>query len=252
MCVIGVFSERPNKFIFLNNSTVTNSPTPSAIWYLGDSTISIRQNIVYSYLQPGTYTIKLVSTSNAGCKDSTQKEVLVGAQSKGVLYDSILTRKAFNTELQARKFENAIYLWAPSSFLNSDSTRTPIFFDSSQAKSRKYAIRITDRFGCIFYDSLKIFFFTKIDILAPNAFTPNGDNLNDVFRPFTFGLKQLNYFKIYNRWGKEVFKTTDYKANWDGFYKGILQPMDTYTWIVIGVDIDGKTISKSGNFILIK
>jgi len=168
------------------------------------------------------------------------------------MYDSILTRKAFSTNLQARKFDNATYLWAPSAFLNSDSTRTPVFFDSSQAKSRNYSIRITDRFGCIFYDTLKIFFFTKIDILAPNAFTPNGDNLNDIFRPFTFGLKQLNYFKIYNRWGFVVYKTTDYKSGWDGTYKGILQPMDTYTWVAVGVDIDGKTISKSGNFILIK
>lgn len=241
-----------NKFIFLNNSTVPNSPTPSVIWYLGDSTISIRQNIVYKYLQPGAYTVKLVATSNAGCKDSTKKEVLVGAQPQGVMYDSILTRKAFNTNLQARKFDNATYLWTPSILLNSDSTRTPVFFDSSQVTSRKYIIGITDQFGCIFYDTLKILFFTKIDILTPNAFTPNGDNLNDHFRPLLIGLKSLTFFKVYNRWGKEVFKTSDFKSSWDGSYKGALQPMDTYTWIVVGVDIDGKAVSKSGNFILIK
>jgi gliding motility-associated-like protein len=219
---------------------------------LGDSSISTRENIIYSYIQPGSYNVKLIASSFYGCKDSAQKIVVVGDQPKGILMDSILTRKAFSTQLQARKFDYAQYLWTPNVFLSSDTIPNPIYLDSSIDKSRKFIIAIKDYYGCIFYDTLKVFFFTKIDILAPNAFTPNGDKLNDVFRPFIIGFKELKYFKIFNRWGNTVFKTSDFKSGWDGTYKGVLQPMDTYTWVVVGVDIDGKTISKSGNFILIR
>ena len=66
------------------------------------------------------------------------------------------------------------------------------------------------------------------------------------------GIKDLKFFKIYNRWGVLLFSSSDPKNGWNGLYKGKLQPMDTYTWVASGIDIDGKVVSKSGNFILIK
>lgn len=65
----------------------------------------------------------------------------------------------------------------------------------------------------------------------PNAFTPNGDGLNDVFQPKGMGWKPDQYeFLIYDRWGNLIFKTKDYTAGWDGTIKGSLCPSDVYVY----------------------
>lgn len=67
------------------------------------------------------------------------------------------------------------------------------------------------------------------------------------------GIKQLNYFKIYNRWGNLLFETTSGRPEdgWDGTFKGKKQPVETYTWVVEGIDIDNLIIRKNGNTLLI-
>jgi gliding motility-associated-like protein len=125
----------------------------------------------------------------------------------------------------------------------------PYFLGESQVK---YNIKITDRYGCLITDTLNVYIFKNAEIYLPNAFTPNKDQLNDRFRPLLVGIKKLLYFKIYNRWGEEIFNTSDASKGWDGTYKGQLQPIETYTWIASGIDLDGRTINKSGNFLLIK
>ena len=241
-----------NKFLFINRSTVPNNPDPVATWYLGDSLMSINQNVRHTYQNSGVYTVKLISSTQYGCKDSISKIVVVAPLTKGIEYDSVVTKKGYDTQLNARKFEGATYLWTPSFLINADTVINPVFNDTSNERSRQYRIRIIDQYGCIFYDTLKIFFFNNIDILAPKAFTPNGDQLNDSFRPILLGIKELKYFQIYNKWGIKIFSSTDVKTGWDGKYKGVLQPMDTYTWIVVGTDFNSKSISKTGNVLLIK
>ena len=50
----------------------------------------------------------------------------------------------------------------------------------------------------------------------PNAFTPNGDGKNDIYRPILAGISSLDYFRIFNRWGQEVYATVRNEAGWDG------------------------------------
>jgi len=70
----------------------------------------------------------------------------------------------------------------------------------------------------------------------PNAFTPNGDGLNDVFQPKGMGWKPDQYeFLIYDRWGNLIFKTKDYTQGWDGSYKGALTPTDVYVYKIKAV-----------------
>ncbi len=67
---------------------------------------------------------------------------------------------------------------------------------------------------------------------VPNTFTPNGDELNNVFQPiFTFGYDPQNYsFYIYNRWGELLFESHDTKIGWDGAYGDKQVENDTYIW----------------------
>ena len=70
----------------------------------------------------------------------------------------------------------------------------------------------------------------------PNAFTPNGDGLNDIFQPKGMGWKPDQYeFLIYDRWGTLIFKTNDYTKGWDGTIKGILSPSDVYVYKIKAV-----------------
>ena len=86
---------------------------------------------------------------------------------------------------------------------------------------------------------------------APTAFTPNGDGSNDVFK---FEQKNIGNIdlKIFNRWGKIVFSTTDVNEGWDGRVNGQMQNIDTYTYYVKAETIYGYKFEKKGSFLLLK
>ncbi|MEJ7685267.1 MAG: gliding motility-associated C-terminal domain-containing protein [Segetibacter sp.] len=62
---------------------------------------------------------------------------------------------------------------------------------------------------------------------VPNAFTPNGDGINDKVFVRGYGISKMTW-RIYNRWGEKVFETNDKTQGWDGTYKGSLQPKEVY------------------------
>jgi gliding motility-associated-like protein len=86
----------------------------------------------------------------------------------------------------------------------------------------------------------------------PNAFSPNGDGKNDVVKPLLVGYTQLNYFRIFNRWGQQVFATSNTELGWNGAYKNDASPIGTYYWIVSADDINGKEVVKKGDLTLLR
>lgn len=73
---------------------------------------------------------------------------------------------------------------------------------------------------------------SKVDDQFPNAFTPNGDSLNDVFKPLFFCPVQTSFLTVYNRWGQKVFETRNPSEGWDGRVGGEDAPADVYVWYV--------------------
>jgi gliding motility-associated-like protein len=65
------------------------------------------------------------------------------------------------------------------------------------------------------------------------------------------GINKLHYFSIFNRWGQQVFTTTEIAKGWDGIYNGTKQPSGTYVYTTEGVDYLGKTITKKGTIVMI-
>ncbi|OJW61218.1 MAG: hypothetical protein BGO55_32595 [Sphingobacteriales bacterium 50-39] len=94
--------------------------------------------------------------------------------------------------------------------------------------------------------------FAPINIYVPKVFTPNGDGTNDILKPILVGISAFHYFNVYNRWGNLVFTTQDPNHGWDGTFKGVPQPVETYLWIAEGVDINGKKIVAKGMTSLVK
>ena len=94
--------------------------------------------------------------------------------------------------------------------------------------------------------------FAAINIYVPRVFTPNGDGTNDILRPILVGISTFHYFSVYNRWGNLIFTTQDANQGWDGTFKGVAQPVETYLWIAEGIDLNGKKIVAKGMTSLVR
>jgi gliding motility-associated-like protein len=91
------------------------------------------------------------------------------------------------------------------------------------------------------------------EMYIPNAFSPNGDGINDVFRVLTTAGIDLKQFEIFDRWGKSVWKTAKYNDAWDGTYTGSTTTSQTFFYIYRYRCItDGKTYMRSGDILLIR
>ena len=94
--------------------------------------------------------------------------------------------------------------------------------------------------------------FVQPNIYVPRVFTPNGDGVNDVLKPILVGMSAFHYFSVYNRWGNLIFTSQDPNVGWDGTFKGVAQPVETYLWIAEGVNTDGKTVVQKGMVSLVR
>ncbi len=155
-----------------------------------------------------------------------------------------------NQPLQLNGTGAEFYSWTPSKGLNDANISNPVAILS---ESQKYTLQVTSVAGCTAEDTINVTVYKVLpDFYIPDAFTPNGDGINDVFRPIPIGIKKLNYFKVYNRLGELVYSTTVLKQGWDGTFKGKDQDPGVFVWIAEGVDYLGKTLYRKGSVTLIR
>ena len=164
---------------------------------------------------------------------------------------------AYNTNynLQPSYSSNIIaYQWSPGTLLNCTNCATPA---GKATYSETYTIKVTSDSGCVAADTITIFVdCLSGGLLMPTAFTPNNDNINDLYYPVARAIKTINRFMVFNRVGQLVFKKEKFQANdtafgWDGKYAGTNQPSGTYIFVV-EADCDGKPVSTKGSFVLIR
>jgi gliding motility-associated-like protein len=89
-------------------------------------------------------------------------------------------------------------------------------------------------------------------IYVPTGFTPDGDGKNDVLKVTARNVKAFKYFRVYNRWGEEVFATNDPTKGWNGTIKGKAQASGTFVWMVEAVGGDDKVVKLKGTTLLIR
>lgn len=94
----------------------------------------------------------------------------------------------------------------------------------------------------------------KPKAFVPNAFTPNGDNLNEFLKPnLVYPMKNAPYeFRVFNRWGQQVYSTENTREGWDGEFEGKQQPTDTYIWFLRFTGADGIEQIRKGVSTLIR
>ncbi|MFZ6023137.1 MAG: gliding motility-associated C-terminal domain-containing protein [Bacteroidota bacterium] len=156
-------------------------------------------------------------------------------------------------QLQAIVSSGNQYRWSPGLGLSNTIILNPVVQLGDDVDSIIYRLRVSNLGGCYGEDAIKVRVYKgKPDILVPSAFTPNADGTNDIFKPITIGITQLQYFRIYNRWGQLLYTTSEQGAGWDGSYQGLKQVSGTYVYMIQGTDFAGKTVFRKGTVVLIR
>ncbi len=147
------------------------------------------------------------------------------------------------------------FLWEPATLLDCDSCSRAI---AKLTQTTTFTAIGTTKYGCQDSDKVTVnVICDKSQVFIPNTFTPNGDGQNDVFYPRGVGLKTINYFRIFNRWGELLFERTGIQLNdessaWDGTIKGALPKPDVYVYVLDGVCDNGSPISWKGDVTLVR
>ena len=138
-----------------------------------------------------------------------------------------------------------------------DSNITCIWQDGTTASEfhvkgyGTFTVKMWNEKGCMSEGSITIKSNCPPTVFTPNAFTVNGDGLNDVFKPTYINIVSA-VFKIYDRWGKLVFETNDMNKGWDGKQNGQAMPADVYVYLIDYTDINNLVSATSGNVTLLR
>ena len=101
--------------------------------------------------------------------------------------------------------------------------------------------------GCSDTANLLIEFDNSLIIYVPNTFTPNGDEMNQVFKPIIPAPVTSYRLRIYNRWGELIFESFDPTNYWDGSYNGEMVSDGMYTWEIIVVTVKADSYKNMGH-----
>jgi len=199
-----------------------------------------------------TYTVSVTDT--LGCPKPTIKDVLVRVIPPVPAFAGNDTAVVLEQPLQLQATGAEFYKWYPGAYLSDTSISNPVaVFDADVGEFHTYSVKVSTPEGCFAYDTINVRVFrTMPDIFVADAFTPNGDYLNDVFHAYPVGIKQFDYLRIFNRWGQLMFSTTNPEEGWDGKHNGREQASDTFVWMVSGTDYLGKRILKKGTLVLMR
>jgi gliding motility-associated-like protein len=141
-------------------------------------------------------------------------------------------------------------LWSPG---NSLSCTACLSTEATPADTTTYFVTVTDANGCSATDSVTVFVIPPDEVFIPNAFTPNGDGLNDELLPVLSGNTATKSLSVFNRWGQQVFFTTSPGTGWDGSYQGKPEDIGVFVYFFSGVNVvTGKEIVKQGNVLLLR
>ena len=237
---------------FQDLSTINLGTINDWNWTFGDGNSSTLQNPSNTYSTPGVYIVSLQTTSNLGCISDTTftNYISVFPYSQS----DFIFSPTFGNPRDIISFTNLSsnamsYKWyfgdGDSSYL---SDPFHFYFDEGTYIITLIAYNIN---GC--NDTTRNSIEIKNDLFfAPNSFTPGEDGVNDEWG--FVGLPDMEKYEliIFNRWGEEVFNSTDQTENWDGKHKGNFVPTGVYTWKLTSKTTEGKTALNQGHVTVLK
>jgi large repetitive protein len=222
-------------------------------WYFGDGTTGTGTQIQHIYYGADCYDVTLVVTDAIGCTNE-----LAVADFICVLPTPTAAIEATNTQLNSAEPTTEITnasVGAVSYIWNLGDELTDYYY--FQPGEHTYPIYNYDNYlinliaigenGCSDTANLLIEFDNSLIIYVPNTFTPNGDEMNQVFKPIIPAPVTSYRLRIYNRWGELIFESFDPTNYWDGSYNGEMVSDGMYTWEIIVVTVKADSYKNMGH-----
>ncbi len=233
---------------FVDMSTSTIKPITNWNWTFGDGGTATLQNPQHTYTVGGSYNVTLISQNIKNCVDTSVRQIIVENFKPFAGKDTIIVK---GESVQFNATGGNQYLWTPATNLNNPDINDPIGYYPDTG-TYFYYLSVESVYGCKGYDTIKVWVVNQAEIFVPTAFTPNGDGKNDIFRPVAVGYKSINFFKVYDRWGEEVYNGSNLSDGWDGTYSGKPAELGTYFWQISFVNRYGRTSYMKGDVTLVR
>lgn len=234
-------------------------------WSFGDGGQSTATNPVYTYWQPGVYTVSLTVLGANGTTDQMVQEQIIHVYPRAQAAFTVTPNDVnvpgepvycLNLSTNASSYE-----WSFGDG-NTSTQENPLYYYQAEGEYDITLIANNDN-GCP--DTMTLPGIVRASAAGmidfPNAFTPslNGNSNgiydprsfdNDVFFPIHNGVEKYQ-LQIFNKWGEMLFESNDVNRGWDGYYRGALAKQDVYVWKVTAKFVDGQIYEKSGDVTLI-
>ncbi|MGN6568607.1 MAG: gliding motility-associated C-terminal domain-containing protein, partial [Flavipsychrobacter sp.] len=201
----------------------------------------------------GMYVVKLIATSSqcpsAPILDTVYVHPLGDAHIQSASSTNICSGDSVHFTAESYN-PSYLYQWLPTSYFQNITNMGDVYGYIDRTGFIK--LKVTTEYGCTSEDSIQILAQACCDMFFPNAFTPNGDGKNDVFRPVSNGRQQIKDFRVVNRWGQTIFESVNQYAGWDGKLGGVPQDMGTYYYYIKYICANGKTYQQKGEILLVR
>lgn len=221
--------------------------------YLSSTSIA---NPVSTPTKDITYTLSILTDVN-GCASLTTDQVYIDVtppiKVKTFPFDTIgYSGDQFQLLAVPSDTDVVNYTWTPSTGLSDPRIANPIVTLGANGDVIQYQVITSTIAGCRGEGYVTVRVYKGPDIYVPTGFTPNSDGRNDRFLPIPVGIKSLNYFRVFNRWGQMVFSTNRLHDGWDGKISGTDQPSGVYVWMIEAVTNDNRVVTKKGTVTLVR
>jgi len=207
----------------------------------------------YTWEETGEQNISLTVEQN-GCVDSYTdiieiSEIEVGLNASDVVVN-VGTEVSLNALAISAIDEEVTYTWSSTGnlpdCLNCPETSVVLTQNSN------ITVMVMDDYGCSDFATASLGVVYPQKVIVADAFTPNGDGVNDYFGIIPLDVDYLDAFEIYGRLGNKLFSTNQLNESWDGTYKFVPQDIGVYTYFIKGVDTQGKAFLVRGSVLLVR
>jgi gliding motility-associated-like protein len=215
---------------FSDNGNGMSSSAVSWRWDLAQGFNAAVKNPSRQFNDSGTYTISYYFFNAQGCvSDTVSKDLTVYPYPKLTLPKRVNVLEGGNLKLKPIYYygTNLSYMWTPSTYLNDPTDSTPV---STPLGDITYRLYLTGIGGCTVSDT--VFLKLLLSPIVPNAFSPNGDGINDRWRIQYLESYPGATVDVYNRYGQLVFTSVGYSVDWDGTVNGNPLPIGTYYYVI--------------------
>jgi gliding motility-associated-like protein len=240
--------------VFFVATPVNGGIDPSYEWMINGMNTGIHADSLISASLSDGDIVNCIMTSSVACAttvSSINSITMAVSQTPSVNFvsDTIIIKPGQTVVLSPVVSKPTItFQWSPATYLDNANVMNPV---AGPSGTITYKLTVTTIQGCSASAKETIIPYASLEM--PNAFTPNGDGRNDVFRIPPSITETIDFFTVYNRLGGCVFTTNNSSAGWDGTFNNKKQPAGNYVWMIRYTDlISRKKIVVKGTVMLVR